>query len=532
MVSAQSREARFAVSVHLLRQSQVATAESLVRAAADAVYDLSNDIPGGKLYSFPATPAPPRWLSVVESLLPRGVSVPVMAQAPACLLWIPRGHRLFILTFGYAHALLKEEWLEPEFGKKVALSTIPPDNVVEVRAEQVFARRHVANERAPRASSFRAFGFQADRDLFSAVEGVPHAGYSDAFGEKVRGGASLKLGMRFSRLLETLDAIEERFVSEAYKKNWPNIDNLIVVRDAARSAALDAELDIVLSSAKPEQKISVAAPALRTGDSSYPQHFVVGRMRKNPATSPYLTFASWEGMLRATGKRPTAAAARATRVHLLDEALQEIDACSVYECFGAEVTHGGHPHILSSGLWYETRRQFVRDTHNTVTALRSPSYKLPAWNRIDDEAHYNAVVAAKDAAIWLFDRKLVPIGGGKSRLEFCDLMHLPTNTLYFVKQPSASAGLSHLCEQVRRTAENFFHADDAFRKRLMSNIQKEGKISNIKWLRCRPRRQDWNLCLVAMGKAASEFPFFAKCGVATLVRELEQSGYNVLFQAV
>jgi len=51
-------------------------------------------------------------------------------------------------------------------------------------------------------------------------------------------------------------------------------------------------------------------------------------------------------------------------------------------------------------------------------------------------------------------------------LEFCDLMHLKSETLYFVKQPTASAGMSHLCEHVRRSAENFFSYDDDFRMRL------------------------------------------------------------------
>jgi uncharacterized protein (TIGR04141 family) len=58
------------------------------------------------------------------------------------------------------------------------------------------------------------------------------------------------------------------------------------------------------------------------------------------------------------------------------------------------------------------------------------------------------------------------IGGGQSQLEFCDVAHMQTKTLFFVKNPSRSAGVSHLIEQARRTTELLFSADDTYRKEL------------------------------------------------------------------
>jgi len=74
--------------------------------------------------------------------------------------------------YRYGHTKVKDEWVDPEFGKTVALAIVPQVQVCEVRAEQVFAKRHIANERAPAASSVREFGFESDRDLVTAVEGV------------------------------------------------------------------------------------------------------------------------------------------------------------------------------------------------------------------------------------------------------------------------------------------------------------------------------------------------------------------------
>lgn len=528
-----SGESRFDVSIYLLRAAEVPVVEATLLQNIAAVQALRADIPGGRFLALPAAPDRPRWLSFVESLLPPGSQInDLQTQAPAGVLWVPHGGKHFLLTFGYAHAILKDEWTEPDFGKKVTLSLVPQGQVVEMRADQVFARRHIASERAPRASSVRAFGFEPDRDLVAAVEGQPSQKYLDLLGFKVRGGTSFKLGLLFSRLLETLDTISERYDSGDYKRLWPQVDKLVIVGDTARIDALDAQLDTLLTGKRPQDLVELAAPGAATGDRPYPQNFVIGRMSKNAAASPYLLFGNWEAWLRDQADIPSVATALSTPVHLLDETGEELAVSTMYHCLAAELTFGGGQFILSSGVWWEAQRQFVKETDDAVAHLPKPSHLLPAWNKTDKEGDYNLGATKVDNSLWLFDKKLVQIGGGHSSLEFCDLMHFRSRTLYFVKQPSSSAGMSHLCEQVRRTAENFFSPDADFRTRLRGKITKDGAISNIGWLKGRPHRQDWNLCLVSMGKSASALPFFARCGIARLVRELEQAGYNVSFQDV
>lgn len=528
-------EKRFDVSVYLLKPSQVPIAESSLFSSETPPQALNDEISGGKFLALPVDQAIPKWAEKVQTLLASANSIAdIFSQTPGGILWIPRKNKHFAFSFGRAHTKLKDEWLVPEFGKKVALNVIPQGQVVEVRAEQVFAKWHIASERAPRAAAVHEFGFEADRDLVSAVEGVPSAKYIPLLGAKVRGGTALKFGMYFSKLLETLDEIAERFDSGDYKTIWPQVDNLIVVRDETQIKALDNQLDNILTAPKPGDKISLAAPSSRSGDKPYPQHFVLGRMVKNYASSPYLLFGNWESYLSSKGNIISLSASLDTPVHLLDENKDEIDSCSIYQCFGAEVSLNGQLFILSSGVWYEAKLDFINATNQVISKLvvTSPPHSLPKWNQVDDEGTYNAEASKQDNSLWLFDKKLVHFGGGKSKFEFCDLMHLNTKTLYFVKQPSGSASLSHLCEQVRRTAENFFSTDNAFRSKLAAEITKQNKNSDISWLTNRPNRHEWNLCLVSMGKPADQFPFFAKCGITRLVRELHHGAYNLSFQAV
>jgi uncharacterized protein (TIGR04141 family) len=523
---------RLSVSVYLLKKGSVGEAQQELQAVAVEVHRLTDELQGGAFIRLPADPTTPKWLGYIAPLLNTAAPLDVTSQSPGGILWLPRGARTLLITFGHAHMKIKDEWVEPEFGKTVALAVVPQGSVREVRAEQVFAKRHIASERAPRTAAVRDFGFEPDRDLVSAVEGTPDSTYSSLLGVRVRGGVSLRVDVDFDRLVETLDCVLERFDSNDHQRRWPQATHLVVVRDEQLRLILDASLEATLLASHPENFIALAAPSERSGDKPYPQHFVVGRMSSAVATSPYLTFASWRNLLNARAIVLSLDAARRTKVHLLDENKEQIGSCSVFDCFGAEVSHNGATYVLSSGSWYLASQNFISDTMALLATVAQPSHLLSPWNSIDHEGPYNAGTCALDPDCWLFDKQLINFGGGSSRFEFCDVMHLPSRTLYFVKHPTGSAGVSHLCEQVRRTAENFFHPSPDFRTRLQGRIKATGKTWNTTWLGSLPKRHEWNLCLVLMGKSLTALPFFAKAGVARLVRELQRGGYNVSFQSV
>lgn len=527
---AKSKSTKFDVSLYMVKADMVSTVKAELFSSSDVI-PLKSELRGGLFLPLPAEETPPKWTAHVESLLADGERIDILSLSPGGLLWIPHAKSTFLFTFGYAHAKLKDDWLEPDFGRKVALSVIPPGQVVEVRSEQVFAKWHLSSERAPKAAAVREFNFEADRDLIAAVEGIPALKYIEKFGGKVRGSTAIRYEMDFSKVCETLDVILERFSSGDCKRNWPQVDNLEVVRDPATSIRLDNLLDKLFETSK-GSAVSLAAPAARNGDRPYPHHFIIGRAGKNAATQPYLLMGGWQAHLKGVGGVLGVSSARSTVVHLLDEEKKPIERCTMYQCIGAEISLMGSPYIISSGVWYKAKRQFIVETNDLLRKISEPKILLSVWNGVDDEGSYNEGAKVANSELWLFDKKNIWFGGGRSQFEFCDLMHLKSKTLYFVKQPSASASMSHLCEQVRRTAENFFSTDEGFRKKLQLKIVKDDGSADVAWLAVRPARHEWSLCLVSMGKSLAELSFFSKCAVARLVRELETAGFNVRFQVV
>ncbi|WP_282287154.1 TIGR04141 family sporadically distributed protein [Pseudomonas sp. PS02302] len=519
-------------SIYLLKSHKPKEAQSKIESFCDEIHPLIENIPDSFFFLLPFTSDIPKWLAAAHTLVPTEEKPNATSQSPSAIIWINHRGKTFALTFGHAHSRLKEEWIEPDFGKIIALSTIPQNQVQEVKAEQVFAKRHIASERAPQASSAKEFGFESDRDLVSAVEGTPEARYQNTLGEKIRGGTALKIEIQIHRILETIDLLIERHESNEHLDRWPQANNLSPVKDTDKVLILDGILNSILCSTDANLKITLAAPNEKNGEKPYPHHFVIGRISSTPATSPYLSLSSCKQYLDSKKLPMNLENSYGTTINMLDENRERIGSCSMYSCIGAEVSEDGKTYIISSGHWYLANHQFIEQTHKTLQTLSPPPYLLGTWDKKSHEGEYNETACLSDSSLWLFDKELVNFGGGTSRFEFCDIMHWPTRTLYFVKHPAGSAGVSHLCEQTRRTAEIFFSADDSYRKKLAERIQKMGKSWDTSWILSQPKRHEWNLCLALMGKDHMALPFFAKCGIARLLRELEKGGYNVCFQEV
>lgn len=470
----------------------------------------------------------PDWVQPVGSLLSSPIGSDMTAKSPGGLLVLKHGGRTFILSFGHAWRKLEDDWLERDFGLRVALNVIPKNEVVEIKSEQVFAKWHLASERAPRAASVDEFGVDFDRDLVAVVEGVPKN--APSLGSTVRGSTSLRLNLPITELNGVFDVGLKQFGSNAYKKDWPDIDKINPIRDQTIITLLEDQLNADLGDEKARRRIVMFTPSQRRGESVLADSYVYGRLVQTAASTPYLTVDGWLSYLARKNLAPSVAEAKDSPVHILDDTGAEARSCTVFDCFGYEVQDKDQVYVLSSGVWYEVVFDFVMRTNDTISKIERPKVKLPAWDGCS-EAQYNLKCAA-DGMMLHCDAKNFRYGGGKSQFEFCDLVHLSAQTLCFAKIVSKSSGMSHLLEQVRRTAQLLFSTDESYRKELIKLFAKFHPKADTTWLMTRPRQGDWNLCMVSLGKAAQDLPFFAKCGLAKVCKDLSMQGHAVSFTKV
>jgi uncharacterized protein (TIGR04141 family) len=483
----------------------------------------------GYFIAMPGEGVIPTWAVSITALLQTAAPPDLQSQRPAALLAIERGGRTYVLTFGHAWQLLEADWLEPDFGRRVALNLITKGSLIEIRTEQVFARWHVASDRAPRAASVEEFGVEFDRDLVGVVEGLSS---KKEFGKTVRGGTSLRLSIPVPMLVQVLDRCEGLFRSEAYKKSWPELDNLNPVKNRSLINALDHQLDRKLADKNALSHLVLFTPTYRRDEPLVAESYVFGRMGHSPVRVPYLTVGGWISHLSRRGMSPSVDSARNSKVHLLDADGIDAKACTVYECFGYELGYGGRQYVLSSGIWYEASPQFIKRINDTIGKLQKPHIALPKWDEKEKEGEYNARCAALDKSLLCFDAKNVMLGGGQSKFEFCDLFHPKSKTLIFAKIVSRSSGMSHLVEQVRRATDLTFSSDAAFRTKLQKVFATKYPKADRSWLDTRPKNSDWSLCLVSLGRAATALPFFAKCSLTNLYDDMRQRGHDVFLASV
>lgn len=247
---------KIGLTIFLLKSEQAAAVEAVLLKSHDGALTLSPPLEGFFL-PLPSAVREPHWLPIINSVVETPTPIILNGQSPAGLLVVRRESDTFVVTFGHAWQLLKDEWLERDFGRRIAVNSIARDQLVEIKAEQVFARWHVASERAPRASSVDEFGVEFDRDLVAAVEGVTS---EPLLAGTIRGSTSLRVNVPFSDFAAVLDKSAVLFKSDQYKKTWPEIDNVSPVRDQILTDRLEAQLDAELASGEAQKKTVMFTP--------------------------------------------------------------------------------------------------------------------------------------------------------------------------------------------------------------------------------------------------------------------------------
>lgn len=250
-------EPKLTLTIFLLKSDKLSNLQSAF--SAQTSYPLIAPF-DGFFISLPSPQGPPAWLAPVSSLIATAVPPTLLGQSPAGVLVIQRPNKVFVVTFGHAWQQLKDDWLVIDFGRRVALNSIPRDQVVEIKADQVFAKWHVANERAPRASSVDEFGVEFDRDLVGVMGGVPDKSLGPIFGKNIRGGTSLKVSVPFNTLEAVLDMAGKQFDSDVYRKVWPEIDTIMPVANDALVGQLEDQLNADLLAEEQRTKLYCSFP--------------------------------------------------------------------------------------------------------------------------------------------------------------------------------------------------------------------------------------------------------------------------------
>jgi uncharacterized protein (TIGR04141 family) len=470
-------------------------------------------------------PHPPGWRRYLVDHVPDPLEDLVAASCSAVLL-IDAGDRLFAVTFGQGRHLLDPEAFEHDFGLKVVLNRVAPDQLKSVDAKTIDETTVHTRRDLSRDSSFSAFGLDISRDLLRAVTGTPE---DDTLAHRLTGADAL--GLHTRQQIPELPALAERLLeayqSEDYKANFDFIDHLRPEKRAGRIRELEAVLIEALATRQIDD-VHLAAPEtldwLDVDGFRFSSLDGAQESNNDPHISAYLDSRRGEDLDIATLKGDRLIAIRASDGLTMDD-------WPIYRCLVYQVELGDRLYVLSAGDWFRVDLAYRDRVYADVGALKVLT-GLPDADPDTDEDAYNIKAADHIRGLCL-DRHFVH-GPARDKMEICDILTRDGGLIH-VKPRGSSSTLSHLFAQGVNSAERLL-LDQEFRTKARAVAKKvDAGFPDVLPSR-RPSPEDHEISFVVITRSDRPtpltLPFFSVVTLRRAAQTLDAFGFRVSVAAV
>jgi len=469
-------------------------------------------------------PTPPRWLPYIQSHVSGSLGSLNTASASAVVLFEAE-ERLFALTFGRGRDLLEPESFEPDFGLKVVLNTVAPNQLKSIDAKTIDESTLHTRSDLSNSSTLSAFGLDVTKDLLRAVTGTPK---DKRLAHRLTGSDALGIHTRSS--LPEIPGLAKRLLvayeAEDYKENFDFIDYL---RPEKRPGKISELQDLLVEALQTREITDVHLAAPETLDWLDVEGFVFstykkGDLESDPRVSTYLD-------TREEVELDIKLLKRDRLLPISSSSGEAMAGWPIYRCIVYQVELDDHLYVLSAGDWYRVDLSYRKKVEAEVNAL--PRLEgLPEADAEISEDVYNEKAANAIGGLCL-DRKFV-FDGGPDKMEVCDIL-TAAGGLIHVKQRGSSSTLSHLFTQGVNSAERLM-LDEEFRRQACAIAQREGPQFPQVLPEAQPDAKDHEISFAVITRSTRNtpltLPFFSLVSLRTAARQLRAFGFPVSVAAV
>lgn len=471
-------------------------------------------------------PHPPSWQDYLEPHVQGGLRNLFAASSGAVLI-VEARDRVFVVIVGQGRHLLNEAAFESDFGLKVVLNTVQPDQLKSVDAKTVEENVVHTRRELSRNATFSAFGLDVSRDLLRAVTGKPE---DETLAPWVTG--SDRLGLPTHATVPELPALAARLLdayeSDVYKEHFDFIDYLRPERDEEQTQRLEKVLldalrnthlaDIHLAAPEPLDWSDMDGFRYSTQPPGTPND-------SDPRITRYLATKNVPDLtlddLR--GDRMFAVSAATTYAQ---------GSWALFNCIVYEVELDEQLYVLSGGDWFRVNLDFKQRVYEEIDILTTRRLGLPDADVETTEDAYNVKAAEALNALCL-DKKLV-FDGGPDRMEICDVLTREGNFIH-VKQRGSSSTLSHLFTQGINSAERLLQDLD-FRDRARELVSAENPDFALFFPEERPAAEAHEITFAVITRSNRDtpltLPFFSVVTLRAAALRLRALGFRVSIAAV
>lgn len=446
-------------------------------------------------------------------------------------------NRLLAIPLGSGIHTIDMTKTEYNFGLKTALNCIPKQEIRQIDTTTPEINSQKTKKQASIGSSPEEFGIKKQKDILRGIVGKLHKGHE--LGEALEGKDSLRVSKgieSLTKLKSYCKLVLNKYQSDDYKKDYPWIDNMAMVRDRS---LLEELSDVLAKSLKKgnfdgmlfsppvfyENIFDYGGFIFSSGDST--------RLRKKE-TFEMPEMKEWSKSIGNARKEINKENLEKYKVNLIHKGEGKNLDWPLERCIAWETDHKGSRYILSEGSWYAVAPDFFESVNNFYLAhLIDNDFPTPTKSKID-ECDYNKEVADAKPDRYLFDlghpdSKTKSIG--KDENEVCDIYDAGSSTYIHVKKGKSSPTISHLFRQGAYSAEAL-RLDVASRTEFISHLVDYGCSSGIIPLPYSPGNYNVLFALLIGKRQKKDMPFFSKVSFKDLAEntiELTGSKCNITY---
>ncbi len=431
-------------SIYLLKPGY--NASNTLEDDHDLQSETATNLPAGaSLYVLDSIPRQPWWRGYF------GIAKELNQVSKGALVFLPVKGRCFALSFGHVYHHMKDMAYEYDFGLRVTLNALDPDRLISTDTLEPGAARRQRTQ-MPKEADLTYFDFDRDSNIIKSLTGKVRKEYKDLV-RHVTGSSNLRISsdMQPDELIATCEKLLDIYGRDDYKTNFPNLQNIVPVKDPTEVAQLDAKVTEAFGAQNID--LCLAVPDIvNYADNVYAQFSGAGR-----AGSRYedVDMQNYYDYLQSCGVDYKAVDLDMLKKHklvLADEDGIAKDSYNIYRSliFDVELTSGTYH--LCDGDWYRVENDYMTKLQLFLDPYYEDQALIP-YNH-DTESAYNLAVAAADNKFLCLDRaSMAP--SGQTQIEPCDLYMVSgtTGVFYHVKVSTRSSQLSHLFSQGQTAIE-------------------------------------------------------------------------------
>lgn len=349
----------------------------------------------------------------------------------------------FAVTGGFGFTAINKNYLENNFGLKVALNSIDSKELKSFDVRNIDLKTKQKRVLFNKGSEIGEFDLDFDQDLINLVSGKSQ---DEDFGTSVKGSTSslsLSSDVAFSKLGEKCCQILDLYLSDNYKENFGFIDNIKIIKDSEILDVLNQNLFNALL-ARESDNLSLAYPDMIEYEKC--ASYLIKSSYKKVETDE-VTLQDLYSLFDKDIKFNSPNDIEKIKIIGFDDSNNPVTtAVSLNHFVIYQTEFEQSTYIFSLNNWYKIDSDYFAKIHTEImqVPLVDSTDFLTEIQINESEGSYNE--RQEPEYFLCLDKQNFQVANSRSKIEVCDLFSKDKHFVC-VKKGTRSATLSHLFAQ-------------------------------------------------------------------------------------